>query len=66
MVIPVGLRPAAGRREFSQSCRTHDLPTAKLVAAALLCRWRHMLLTLESLTMTIDVLKFIEGSPFLA
>ena len=65
LVVPAGLRQLAGRREFSQSCRTSELPTAKLVAAVLLCRWRQMLLALESRPMTIDVLKLVEGSPFL-
>lgn len=66
LVVPARLRDAAGRREFIQSCRTHEAAIAKLVAAVLLADWRRQLLQLESIPMTIDVLKIIEGSPVLA
>lgn len=65
LVVPTRLRQAVGRREYSQSCKTHDLTIAKMVAAVLLARWRRLLLALESHPMSIDVLKLVEGSPFL-
>ena len=40
LVIPARLRELAGKREFSQSARTHELHIAKLVAAVLLGNWR--------------------------
>lgn len=66
LVVPARLREAAGRREFIQSCRTHELAIAKLVAAVFLADWRRLLLRLESVPMSIDVLKLVEGSPVLA
>lgn len=66
LVVPVRLREATGRREFVRSCRTHELVIAKLVAAVLLADWRRQLLRLESVPMTIDVLKLSEGSPILS
>lgn len=66
LVVPARLRAKAGRREFVQSCRTHELAIAKLVAAALLADWRLQLLRLESRTMSVDVLKLVEGAPGLA
>lgn len=66
LVVPVRLRDAVGRREFIQSCRTHEVAIAKLVAAVLLADWRRDLLRLESVPMTIDVLKLVEGSPVLS
>lgn len=66
LVVPARLREAAGRREFIQSCRTHEVSIAKMVASVLVADWRQRLLRLESVPMTIDVLKLIEGSPALA
>lgn len=66
LVVPARLRDAAGRREFIQSCRTHEVSIAKMVASVLVADWRQRLLRLESVPMTIDVLKLIEGSPVLA
>jgi len=66
LVVPVSLRVAAGRREFIQSCRTHELVIAKLVASVLVADWRRYLLGLESTPMTIDVLKLVGGSPILS
>lgn len=40
------LRNAAARREFNQSCQTHELAIVKLVAAVLLAEWRKQLLQL--------------------
>lgn len=48
LVVPARLRVAAGRREFIQSCRTHELVIAKMVAAVLLADWRKQLLQLDS------------------
>jgi hypothetical protein len=66
LVVPQRLRSAVGRREFTQSCKTHDIQIAKLVAAHLLARWRSQLITLESRPMTVDVLKIVDGSPEIA
>lgn len=66
LAVPARLRPAAGRREFTQSCRTHDLAIAKLVASALLVGWRRQLFNLDSCPMPLDILKLIAGSPALA
>jgi hypothetical protein len=39
-VVPMRLRHSAGRREFSQSTRTHELHIAKVVSAcAIACAW---------------------------
>jgi hypothetical protein len=66
LVVPVSLRVAAGRREFIQSCHTHELAIAKLVASVLVADWRRYLLGLESTPMTIDVLKPVGSSPILS
>ena len=66
LVVPARLRDAAGRREFTKSCRTQEASIAKLVAAVFLADWRRQLLRLESVPMTIDVLRLVEGSPVLA
>lgn len=66
LAVPASLRVAAGRREFIQSCRTHELAIAKLVASVLVADWRRYLLRLESIPMTIDVLKLVDGSPILS
>ena len=66
LVVPKRLRDAAGRREFVQSCRTHELAVAKLVAVVLLADWHQQLLKLDSHTMSPTVLKLVHGSPFLA
>jgi len=65
LIVPQRLRAAAGRREFIQSCRTHELVIAKLVAAALLSSWRKQIFQLESRHMSIDVLRLVDGSPIL-
>ena len=66
LAVPVRLRVAAGRREFIQSCRTHELAIAKPVAAVLLADWRKQLLQLDSRQMSVDVLKLVGGSPILS
>lgn len=66
LVVPKRLRHAAGRWEFFQSCRTHELVIAKLVAAVLLADWRRQLLGLDSRSMSVNVLKLVEGSPALS
>jgi hypothetical protein len=66
LAVPLRLREEAGRREFTQSCRTHELAIAKLVAAFLLVDWRKKLLKLDSHQMPLDVLKIVDGSPALA
>lgn len=66
LVVPERLRHAAGRREFNQSCRTHELAIAKLVAATLLADWRLRLLRLDARPMPLDILKLVDGSPVLA
>ena len=65
LVVPQPLRAAAGRREFIQSCRTHELAIAKLVAAVLLSSWRKQIVQLGSRHMSIDVLRLVDGSPIL-
>lgn len=65
LVVPERLRHAAGRREFNQSCRTHELAIAKLVAATLLADWRLRLLRLDARPMPLDILKLVDGSPVL-
>lgn len=60
--VPERFRLAMGRREFTQSCRTHDLPLAKLVAAALLVEWRTTLMRLESESMNSNALKLLAPS----
>jgi hypothetical protein len=66
LVVPVRLRNAAARREFYQSCQTHELAIAKLVASVLLADWRKQLLQLDSLPMSLSVLNIVGGSPILA
>jgi len=65
LVVPARLREATGRREFIQSCKTHELHIAKLVAAVLVAGWRRQLLELESVAMNSDVLKLIDKAPAL-
>lgn len=65
-VVPERLRNGAGRREFCQSTRTHELAIAKLVCASLLAGWRLQIFHLESRTLTTDVLKLVRGSPVLS
>ena len=65
-MVPAGLRAAAGRREFTQSCRTHEPAIAKMVAAVFLAGWRKKLLELDSRPMSVDVLKIVAGSPVLS
>ena len=64
-VVPARLRGAAGRREFNQSCRTHELPIAKLVCAVFLADWRRQIFQLDSREMSTDVLKLVGGPPVL-
>lgn len=66
LVVPARLRDALDRREFIQSCRTHEKSIAKLVAAVLLAGWRRQLLQVESVPMTADILKLVDGAPGLA
>ncbi len=63
LVVPEELRVTAGRSEFSQSCRTHDLETAKLVASVLLAHWRKQIFGIQSRPMTRSVLKIVDGAP---
>ena len=63
LVVPAHLRKQAGRREFSQSTQTHELHIAKLVGAVLVATWRRQLMALESVAMSVDVLKVIDKSP---
>lgn len=62
LAIPAKLREIAGRREFTQSCRTHELAIAKLVCAVLLADWRQQIFQFESRPMTTDVLRLVGGS----
>lgn len=62
LVVPERLREAIGRREFTQSCRTNDLPLAKLVATSLLVEWRTALMRLESCPMNSNALKLLAPS----
>ena len=57
--VPERLREAMGRREFTQSCRTHDLQLAKLIAAALLAEWRIALRRIESGPMNSNAHKLL-------
>lgn len=66
LVIPERFRDELGKREFSQSTRTHELAIAKLVAAVFVANWRMQLLGLDSVPMTVDVLKLLAGSPVLS
>ena len=66
LVVPERLRKLAGRREFIQSCRTHELHVAKMVAAVLVATWRRQLLTLSSASMNSHVLKLVEKDPALS
>ncbi|MDP2255501.1 MAG: hypothetical protein Q8K05_05495 [Polaromonas sp.] len=65
LVVPARLREATGRREFIQSCKTHELHIAKLVGAVLVAGWRRQLLALEPVAMNSDVLKLIDKAPAL-
>lgn len=59
LAVPERLRDLAGRREFSQSTKTHEVHIAKLVASILVANWRRQLLELECCPMTPDILKLI-------
>jgi integrase len=65
LAVPARLRQAAGRREFTQSTRTHELHVAKLVAAVMLAEWRKQLMTLEARVMNTAVSKLLEAAPSL-
>ena len=60
-MVPTRLRIAAGRREFVQSTRTGEKAVAKLIAAALLSRWRVKLLLLEGRTLDSEKAALIVG-----
>lgn len=66
LVVPNRLRDAAGRREFTQSCRTHELAVAKLASAILISCWRRQILALESGRMNFNILKLLDTSLTLA
>ena len=66
LVVPERLRSAAGKREFNQSCQTHELAIAKLVCAVFLADWRRQIFRLDSREMSTDVLKIVGGSHVLA
>ena len=57
LVVPKRLREAAGRREYVQSTKTHELAIAKLVVAVLMAGWRRQLLELQCRPMPIELLK---------
>ncbi len=61
LAVPARLRQAAGRREFVQSCRTTDKHAGRVVAAALLARWRRQLFELEG--GQVDIEKLVGGGP---
>lgn len=63
LVVPKTLRANLGRHEFVQSCRTHELEIAKMVATVLLADWRRQIFRLQSRPMTSDVLKLVNGAP---
>jgi hypothetical protein len=63
LVVPKTLRAILGRYEFVQSCRTHELEIAKMVASVLLADWRQQIFRLQSRPMTSDVLKIVNGAP---
>jgi hypothetical protein len=66
LVVPKPLRQLAGRREFAQSTRTHELHLAKLVSSVLLVGWRRQLLALEDHPVSSDILKLIGPATALA
>lgn len=66
LTVPLKLRYLAGRREFFQSTRTHELAIAKLVGATLLANWRRQLFELECRPMTVDVLKLVDSASTLS
>ena len=62
LVVPVRLRAQAGRREFVQTTGTHEYSVAKLVAAALLARWRRQLYEWERGKLDNEkLLRLVEG-----
>lgn len=66
LVVPQRLRAVAGRREFQQSTRAHDLRVAKAVGAAMLARWRLHLLELDSAVNDDQLSNLLVGSPKLS
>ena len=66
LVVPERLRPALGRREFIQSCRTADIRIAKTVAAMLIAEWRQSLMRVELAGMDSQALKLLKPAPSLA
>ena len=66
LVVPKRLREAAGRREYVQSTKTHELAIAKLVVAVLMAGGRRQLLELQCRPMPIELLKIVDGAPGLA
>ena len=61
LAVPERLRAAAGRRQFIQSSKTHELQIAKLVTAVLVASWRRQRLALQFVAMPYDVLKIVDG-----
>ena len=59
LAAPAWLRKAADWRKLNQSCQTHELAIAKLVACVLLVDRRQQLLELDSLSMSLSVLKIV-------
>ena len=57
LAAPAWLRKAADWRKLNQSCQTHELAIAKLVACVLLVDRRQQLL--DSLSMSLSVLKIV-------
>lgn len=66
LVVPQRLRAVAGRREFQQSTRAHDLRVAKAVGAAMLARWRLHLLELDTAVNNDQLSNLLAGSPTLS
>ena len=66
LVVPERLRPALGRREFIQSCRTADIRMAKAVAAMLIAEWRQSMLRVELAGMDSQAIKLLKPAPALA
>lgn len=61
LVVPGRLRQTAGRREYVQSTRTHDKTLAKLIATAMLARWREQLFRLDNKPMDHEKISLLVG-----
>ena len=72
LAVPQRLRVLVGKREFIATTGTSHLPVAKIVALALLARWRQQLFDLDRLALAPhcmnhdSIIKIAEGSPLLA